>query len=208
MKSFALAATLLGLTALSAMPARADGWNDSFSQSREYATFGSEGDRVRTGRANSLRWGKPSRLGAITSDDEAAPAVVRRGRHGRHVPSIVSSGDETPFFRSRRSRSRVASFGSYDGNISGRASYYWQGQRVASGGRFNPDALTAAHKSLPFGTRVRVTHARSGRSVDVTINDRGPFIAGRIIDLSRAAARVIGMTGEGVAAVRLQILGR
>jgi rare lipoprotein A len=68
--------------------------------------------------------------------------------------------------------------------------------------------LTAAHKSLPFGTRVRVTHARSGRSVDVTINDRGPFIAGRIIDLSRAAARVIGMTGEGVAAVRLQILGR
>src|SRR5262249_28047625 len=123
-------------------------------------------------------------------------------------PSIASSGEEKPFVRGRRSRSRVASIGAFEGNISGRASYYWQGQRVASGGRFNPNALTAAHKTLPFGTRVRVTHARSGRSVDVTITVGGPFIAGRIMDLSRAAAGVIGMTGEGVAAVRLQVLGR
>ena len=88
------------------------------------------------------------------------------------------------------------------------ASYYWQGQRVASGGWFNPNAMTAAHKTLPFGTRVRVTHAGSGRSVDVTINDRGPFVAGRIIDLSRAAASAIGMTGQGVARVKMTVLGR
>jgi len=68
--------------------------------------------------------------------------------------------------------------------------------------------MTAAHRSLPFGTRVRVTHAGSGRSVDVVINDRGPFVAGRIIDLSRGAASALGMTAQGVARVTLSVLGR
>jgi rare lipoprotein A len=91
---------------------------------------------------------------------------------------------------------------------SGIASYYWQHQRVASGGWFNPSAMTAAHRTLPFGTRVRVTHLANGRSVNVVINDRGPFIAGRIIDLSKGAAGVIGMTGQGLARVRVTVLGR
>jgi len=90
----------------------------------------------------------------------------------------------------------------------GVASFYSEPQRVASGGWFNPNALTAAHRSLPFGTRVRVTHKGTGRSVDVTINDRGPYIAGRIIDLSRAAAGVIGMTAQGIARVTVEVLGR
>jgi rare lipoprotein A len=90
----------------------------------------------------------------------------------------------------------------------GIASYYWQGQRVASGGRFDPSAMTAAHKTLPFGTRVRVTHLGNGRSVEVKINDRGPFIAGRIIDLSKGAAGVIGMTAQGIARVAVEVLGR
>jgi rare lipoprotein A len=86
----------------------------------------------------------------------------------------------------------------------GVASYYWQPQRVAAGGTFNPNALTAAHKTLPFGTRVRVTHLESGRSVDVVINDRGPYVKGRVIDLSRRAAQKIGMTAAGVAKVRIE----
>jgi rare lipoprotein A len=90
----------------------------------------------------------------------------------------------------------------------GVASFYSSPQRVASGGWFNPNALTAAHRTLPFGTHVRVTHRGSGRSVDVTINDRGPYIAGRIIDLSRAAAGAIGMTAQGVAKVTVEVLGR
>lgn len=97
---------------------------------------------------------------------------------------------------------------SLSGGQTGVASYYWQGQRVASGGRFNPNAMTAAHKTLPFGTRVRVTRVDTGRSVTVTINDRGPFVRGRIIDLSRAAAGSLGMTGAGVARVSLTVLGR
>jgi rare lipoprotein A len=68
--------------------------------------------------------------------------------------------------------------------------------------------MTAAHKTLPFGTRVRVTHATNGRSVVVTINDRGPYIRGRTIDLSKAAAGVIGMLGQGVARIRMEVLGR
>ncbi|MGF1649340.1 MAG: septal ring lytic transglycosylase RlpA family protein [Hyphomicrobiaceae bacterium] len=92
--------------------------------------------------------------------------------------------------------------------LTGLASYYWQPQPVASGGRFNPNALTAAHKTLAFGTRVRVTNLRNNRSVDVVINDRGPYIAGRIIDLSKRAAGVIGMQQAGVVPVRVTVLGR
>jgi rare lipoprotein A len=90
----------------------------------------------------------------------------------------------------------------------GVASYYYSGHTVASGARFNPDGMTAAHRTLPFGTRVRVTHLGNGRSVNVVINDRGPFIGGRIIDLSRGAANVIGMMGQGLARVSVTILGR
>ncbi len=98
---------------------------------------------------------------------------------------------------------------SYSGsNYSGIASYYWQPQRVASGGWFNPNAMTAAHKTLPFGTRVRVTNRRNGRSVVVRINDRGPYIKGRIIDLSRAAAGKIGMRKSGIAPVTVTVLGK
>ena len=107
--------------------------------------------------------------------------------------------------RHHRKSYRVASAG---GSYSGMASYYYHGQRTASGARFNPNGLTAAHRSLPFGTRVRVTNRSNGRSVVVTINDRGPFIKGRIIDLSRGAAQAINMTGAGVARVSLEVLGR
>src|ERR687883_1389107 len=83
---------------------------------------------------------------------------------------------------------------------SGMASWYgpgFQGRRTASGERFNTHALTAAHRSLPFGTRVRVVNQRTGRSVVVRINDRGPYAHGRVIDLSRAAAQAVGVSGVG-----------
>ena len=88
----------------------------------------------------------------------------------------------------------------------GIASYYWQGQSTASGERFNPSAMTAAHRSLPFGTKVRVTNLRNGRSVVVRINDRGPFVRGRIIDVSKAAASELGFTGNGITKVQLAVL--
>ncbi|WP_424519450.1 septal ring lytic transglycosylase RlpA family protein [Rubrivirga sp.] len=91
----------------------------------------------------------------------------------------------------------------------GQASFYgerFRGRRTANGERFNPDAMTAAHRTLPFGTRLRVTNTRNGRSVLVRVNDRGPFTRGRVLDLSRAAAREIGMIRSGTARVRIERL--
>lgn len=91
----------------------------------------------------------------------------------------------------------------------GYASWYagkFQGRTTANGEVFDTNDLTAAHKTLPFGTVVTVTNLRNDRAVNVRINDRGPFVEGRIIDLSRAAADALGMTADGVAPVRLTIL--
>lgn len=80
------------------------------------------------------------------------------------------------------------------------------GSGTASGQRLNPHALTAAHRSLPFGTKVKVTNKRNGKSVVVTINDRGPFVHGRVIDLTPASANAIGM-GWGLAPVEIDVVG-
>jgi len=91
----------------------------------------------------------------------------------------------------------------------GLASYYGQrhkGLRTASGVRYDPAALTCAHRTAPFGTRLRVTDLGTGRQVVVTVNDRGPFVRGRIVDLSLAAARKLGMVERGVARVRVERL--
>jgi rare lipoprotein A len=88
--------------------------------------------------------------------------------------------------------------------LSGRASWYgpgFHGRRTASGETFNTNALTAAHRTLPFGAKVRVVNKRTGRSVVVRINDRGPYAHGRIIDLSRAAAKAIGLAGVADVAI-------
>lgn len=89
--------------------------------------------------------------------------------------------------------------------LSGMASFYSKGQRTASGERFNRDAFTAAHRTIPFGTLVRVVNRRNGRSASVRINDRGPFRRGRVVDVSRAAANKLGMVRSGVVPVRLEI---
>lgn len=156
----------------------------------------------------------------------ATPAEARRTDRGwtsysdapvvRSRRAYRSRGYRKRTYTTRRSSARryayrgdSGSSGGYSGGGStGIASFYWQPQRVASGGWFNPNAMTAAHKTLPFGTRVRVTHVGNGRSVVVTINDRGPFIGGRIIDLSRGAAGVLGMHSQGVANVRMEVIGR
>jgi rare lipoprotein A len=94
--------------------------------------------------------------------------------------------------------------------IVGLASWYGQrhhGQATASGELFDMNKLTAAHRTLPFGTRLKVTNVDNGRSVVVRVNDRGPWVKDRVIDVSRAAGRALGMTGEGVARVEIVVLG-
>jgi rare lipoprotein A len=103
------------------------------------------------------------------------------------------SPDETTV--SRQERGRISMYGSK-----------FTGRKTASGEPFDPKALTMAHPSLPFGTRVRVTNLENQRSVEVVVNDRGPFVSGRIADLSQAAARRLGMVGDGVVEALLDIM--
>ncbi|MFI8482589.1 septal ring lytic transglycosylase RlpA family protein [Pseudomonas sp. NPDC078700] len=94
-------------------------------------------------------------------------------------------------------------------SATGDASYYaaqHQGQKTASGERFDQNSLTAAHRSLPFGSRVQVTNLSNNKTVVVRINDRGPFTGGRIIDLSRKAAEQLDMLNDGVTKVRIKLL--
>lgn len=96
-------------------------------------------------------------------------------------------------------------------SLQGTASYYggkFHGRKTASGERYNQEALTAAHKTLPLGTKVRVTNLRNGESVDVKINDRGPYHKGRVIDLSKSAARELGMLGTGTAKVKVEVIAK
>jgi rare lipoprotein A len=86
------------------------------------------------------------------------------------------------------------------------ASFYSHGRQTASGEKFDPHALTAAHRTLPFGTRVRVTSLATGRSVTVRVNDRGPYARGQAIDVSSSAAKMLRITRQGVAKVKLDVV--
>lgn len=157
--------------------------------------------------ANASNW-RDQILGITSAKPQARAPISRQRSRTATSRKTTRRGAKRRYssLGARKARNRRIRR-SYSGRtLRGLASYYWQPQRVASGGWFNPNALTAAHKSLPFGTRVRVTNLRNGRSVVVRINDRGPYIRGRIIDLSRRAASIVRMRGAGVVPVRVDVL--
>jgi len=88
----------------------------------------------------------------------------------------------------------------------GLASYYSEGRSTASGEKFDPNELTAAHPTLPFGTKLRVTNTATGKSVTVRVNDRGPYVTGRVVDVSYSAAQALGMVRSGTANVKLDVV--
>ncbi len=104
----------------------------------------------------------------------------------------------TPFASKSTGESKVAS--------QGIASFYSYDTQTASGEKFDANELTAAHPTLPFGTRLRVTDVHTGRSVTVRVNDRGPYVPGRIVDVSHSAAAELGMIGKGITNVRLDVM--
>ncbi len=126
--------------------------------------------------------------------------------HASNTPSDALGGSLSGSSSGSWLNANAAIGPSFGRSFSGMASYYGNesGSRTASGQRMNASAMTAAHRSLPFGTKLRVTHG--DRSVVVTINDRGPFIRGRVLDLSTGAARVIGLTGAGVGRVVAEVV--
>jgi rare lipoprotein A len=113
--------------------------------------------------------------------------------------SVAVAKKHTPFAPGKNAtETQVASHGI--------ASFYTEGTKTASGEKFDTNELTAAHPTLPFGTQLRVTNVKTGRSVTVRVNDRGPYVPGRVVDVSYAAAETLGMVGGGVAKVKLDVV--
>jgi rare lipoprotein A len=124
--------------------------------------------------------------------------------HNRKIASVMYrrvavAKKHTPFKPGKNAaETQVAS--------NGVASFYTEGTQTANGEKFDTHELTAAHRTLPFGTRLRVTNVATGKSVTVRVNDRGPFIPGRVVDVSYAAAETLGMVGGGLAKVKLDVV--
>ena len=185
------------------------------------ATFDDDDDDVRPtrrGRVDARHWQRPgyakqrhAKQRYVKQSKRSWGRVSKRAGKGRRV-ATGRAGRKAGKHVLRPGRIPVKAYPvralPVGSDIVGVASYYWQGQKTATGAWFNPKGMTAAHRTLPFGTKVRVTHMGSGRSVVVRINDRGPYIAGRIIDLSKGAAGVIGMHKQGVARVKVTVLDR
>jgi len=124
-------------------------------------------------------------------------ASLHHDRTASYVtPARVAAAKHTPF--ASRKNTQTAS--------QGVASFYSEGTRTASGEKFDAHELTAAHPTLPFGTKLRVTNVATGKSVTVRVNDRGPYVPGRIVDVSYSAAQSLGMVGKGVANVKLDVV--
>ena len=133
---------------------------------------------------------RASRQASLDHDRTTSSMMKRR---------VASVRKHTPF-ASRRDA------GGINTASHGVASYYTEGTKTASGEKFNALEMTAAHPTLPFGTKLRVTNVASGRSVTVRVNDRGPYVQGRVVDVSYSAADALGMVGKGVAKVKLDVV--
>ncbi|WP_433530774.1 septal ring lytic transglycosylase RlpA family protein [Micromonospora sp. CA-263727] len=142
----------------------------------------------------------PSASASAAPSPTATPTPSRTAQAPSRSKSRTASPSPTPSAKKTTARP-VVETGSCG------ASFYWEGQMTANGETFNPEELTAAHKTLPFDSRVRVTNPANGKSVTVRINDRGPFIEGRCLDLSRAAFAQIASLDLGHVEVRYEVLG-
>jgi rare lipoprotein A len=160
----------------------------------------------------SMTVASAARSGQDQDLEATAVAITNRVRSRFGLAPIASVEKLNPIASAGKAAKKVAM--SVLNSFQGGASWYggngdgFQGKRTASGATFNTYSMMAAHKSLPFGTRVRVTNVSNGKQVIVKILDRGPYIGGRVIDLSKAAAQLLGMMGTGVARVRVDVLGR
>ncbi|WBB48223.1 septal ring lytic transglycosylase RlpA family protein [Verrucosispora sp. WMMA2044] len=136
----------------------------------------------------------------------ASPSPTARPKPSRTAQAPSRSKQRTASPKPKPTAKKTTSRPVVDTGSCG-ASFYWQGQLTANGETFDPEGLTAAHKTLPFGTKVRVTNPANGESVTVRINDRGPFIEGRCLDLARAAFAEIASLDLGHIEVRYEVLG-
>jgi rare lipoprotein A len=133
------------------------------------------------------------------SHSDLRPSATRQAAIEHPRPRVVSVVRRVP----APDRSVASTQGATPHGI---ASFYTEGTKTASGEKFDTNDLTAAHPTLPFGTKLRVTNTHTGRSVTVRVNDRGPYVPGRVVDVSYAAAESLGMVNRGVAPVKLDVV--
>ncbi|MEU1646123.1 septal ring lytic transglycosylase RlpA family protein [Micromonospora zamorensis] len=162
-------------------------------------------DLTPTTAASSLTPSSPaasaSPSASVSPSASASPSATRSQQAASRGKERTASPKPKPTAKKTTAAPKVLDSGSCG------ASFYSDGQLTANGESFNPSALTAAHKTLPFNTKVRVTNPANGKSVVVRINDRGPFIDGRCLDLSRAAFATIASVDVGALTVRYEVLG-
>jgi peptidoglycan lytic transglycosylase len=146
-----------------------------------------------------------ARSSVVSGKPELHPASRQASLEQNRTSSFVTSRrvavarKHTPFASHKNAaETQVASHGL--------ASFYTEGTQTANGEKFDTHELTAAHRTLPFDTRLRVTNVATGRSVTVRVNDRGPFVPGRVVDVSYAAAETLGMVEGGIAKVKLDVV--
>lgn len=138
----------------------------------------------------------------VSRKSEFREAAVERHRYTR----VATTTERASIVRRHDPYTSAKHTGDLKLYSHGVASFYTEGQRTANGEKFNPNELTAAHPTLPFGTKLRVTNTTTGRSVTVRVNDRGPFVHGRVVDVSYSAAQALGMVGSGTAKVKLDVV--
>ena len=167
-----------------------DGPSPSRSRCRLYAQFFA----VAFAAATLAACGRSSVVNNKSEWDSASRQTS--ANYHRHAPSVTTAKSLPS--ATNKPTARPSSYGV--------ASFYSDDTETASGEKFDPNLLTAAHRTLPFGTRLRVTNVETGQSVTVRVNDRGPFIPGRAVDLSYSAAETIGMVERGITKVKLEVV--
>jgi len=133
-------------------------------------------------------------------------AALEHHRYSHFRPTRYATRERTHVARKETAAVSETSPPKTQAPSQGLASFYSEGKETASGEKFDAHELTAAHPTLPFGTHLRVTNVSTGRSVMVRVNDRGPYVRGRVVDVSYSAAEELGMVGQGVAKVKLDVV--
>ena len=184
-----------GVTVAAALAATAWILAGSGSKSRAAASQAEADLSTRTSSATPFQSAPPS-----ATPSAATPSATPSAAPTKAKPTLRPKAATAP--KKKTSGYHVVRTGTCE------ASYYGEGQQTASGETFNPGALTAANKTMPFGTKVRVTNKANGQSVIVRINDRGPYAGGRCLDLSTAAMKAVGGLGAGVINAKYEVLAK
>jgi peptidoglycan lytic transglycosylase len=168
----------------------------------------SSGPAWRATRLIAVVLGAASLAACAQSSVVSQRSEIGASRQASYVQTRTAAVAMKKRVAATRKHTRVASLQGGDTKVAsqGVASFYSEDSQTASGEKFDKNQLTAAHPTLPFGTKLRVTDVNTGRSVTVRVNDRGPYVRGRVVDVSYSAAQELGMVGKGLSNVRLDVL--